>query len=328
MDPRRLTMLRAAAIAAAVVFTTAGTAVAQQAASPAAADGERLLEEMRNGTAKDDYRLGSSFFASQDYANALAKYRQGYQRTSNPFFLYNMAICEWRMHRYKRVLELLQQFQREVDGVVLPTQLSSQASELEREAKRRVSYLIITVSEEGANVVIDDEPIGTTPLKGKVMVESGTRRVRVVKQGFKEHVRVQPVAPGAEAALTIRLERRVFAGKLSVVAAPGDRIALNGKLLGHGRWDGTVPSGRHVLQVTAPGKEPYRSEIVVEDGKVSPVHVHLNDAAGVSPWIWIAGGAALVGAVVGGILLLQPSPDAPIQGTLGPTLSTSLGARW
>ncbi|WP_437487156.1 PEGA domain-containing protein [Sorangium sp. So ce1014] len=327
----RMPAMRPAAAIVLLTLTTARGAAAQQAApaAPPAAPAAAPLAEVLTGAARADYELGKSLFGNGDFANAFTKFEHAYALSKDVRLLWNMAVCKNRMHRYSHVLTLVERLRREDRGALTPQDWAT-IDALERGARSLVGHLDIAVSEAGAEVTIDDAPAGKTPLSGKVIVDSGARRIRVDKPGFKAHVRVERVAPGAEVVVQIQLEPRVHAGKLSVSAPPGARIALDGALLGQGRWDGAVPSGRHALRVTAPGMMPYESELVIQDDELSRLSVGLTPvASGPRTWVWLTGGALVVAAgVVVGVLLLQPSPAPPIEGTLGPTRPTGFGGRW
>ncbi|WP_437836698.1 PEGA domain-containing protein [Sorangium sp. So ce1153] len=335
---------RLASSVALSALTTAAGAAAQPAAPsqptpPASAPSQPTppvqappasLAETLTGTARADYELGKSLFGNGDFANAFIKFQHAYESSKDARLLWNMVVCTSRMHRYSRLLALVEELRREDRGVLLPDDWA-QIADLERNARGLVGHLDFAVSERGAEVAIDGEPVGQTPLSGKVIVDSGTRRIRVFKPGFKEHVVVETVAAGKELRVEVRLLPQVHAGRLSVLASTGDSITLDGKVLGQGRWDGAVPSGRHVLRVTAPGMVPYASEILIQDEALSSVHVGLKpvERAGVPVWAWVGGSALVVTAlVVAGGLLFRPGPEPPIKGTLGETRPTGFGGRW
>ncbi|WP_437510373.1 PEGA domain-containing protein [Sorangium sp. So ce1099] len=331
MRSRRLAARLASAVALSALTTAVGAAAQQPAPAPAGAPPAPLAQTL-TGTARADYETGKNLFGNGDFANAFIKFQRAHESSKDARLLWNMVVCTSRMHRYAQLLALVERLRREDSGVLLPEDWA-QIDDLERNARGLVGHLDVAVSERDAEVTIDGEPIGKTPLSGEVIVDAGTRHIRVFKPGFKEHVRVESVAPGSHLAIEVRLAPQVHAGRLSVVASPGDRIALDGKLLGQGRWDGAVSSGHHVLRVTAPGMVPYESQIVIQDEALSSVRVGLTPlerTAGVPVWAWITGAALVVAAaaVVTGGVLLQPEPAPPIRGTLGDARPTGLGGRW
>ncbi|XYH99864.1 PEGA domain-containing protein [Sorangium sp. So ce1128] len=341
MRSRRLAMRLAPAVALSAL-TAAGGAAAQQVApappggsppapAPAMAPPAPLAETL-TGAARADYELGKTLYGNGDFANAFIKFQRAYESSKDARLVWNMIACTSKMHRYRQLLALVEKLRQEDSGVLLPEDWAKLA-DLERNASGLVGRLRFAVSEGGAEVTIDGELIGKTPLSDRVIIDAGTRRIRVFKPGFKEHVRVESVSPGDEVLLEVRLEPQVHTGRLSVLGSPGDRIALDGKPLGQGQWDGAVPSGLHVLRVTAPGMVPYESQIVVQDGALSSVRVSLTpvERTGAPVWVWVSGAAlAVAAAVVIGGVLLQPGPAPPIRGTLGDgePRPTGFGGRW
>ncbi|WP_438027493.1 PEGA domain-containing protein [Sorangium sp. So ce233] len=351
MRSRRLSTRLASAVALSALTTAAGAAAQPAAPAPAASSPPAPapaepstpaqasppaqappapLAHTLTGKAKADYELGKSLFNNDDFANAFIKFQHAYESSNDARLLWNMIVCKYKLHQYSKVLTLVEKLRQEDRGVLLADDWA-QIAGLERHASGLVGSLEFAVSERGAAVTIDGELIGKTPLPGRLNVDSGTRRIRVSKPGFKEHVRVERVNPGDELRFEVRLEPRVHAGRLSVVASPGARIALDGRPLGQGRWEGAVPSGRHVLRVTAPGMVPYESEIVIEDEALSSVRVGLTPVertGGAPVWAWLTGAALIVAAAVAGGFLIQPGPAKPIEGTLGETRPTAFGGRW
>ncbi|HTN82663.1 MAG TPA: PEGA domain-containing protein, partial [Sorangium sp.] len=172
-------------------------------------------------------------------------------------------------------------------------------------------------------------PVGTTPLAAPVPIDIGERRIRVSKPGFVDLVRQEKVVGGGTVAVLARLERAVHRGRLLVAAEQDGLIALDGKVVGKGRWEGSVPSGTHALRVTAPGMTPYEVAVLVRDEEHRRIDVSLERAperGGASRWLWIGGGAAIfAGALIAGALLFEPGTPAE-QGSLG-TVPLGFGGR-
>ncbi|WP_438035129.1 PEGA domain-containing protein [Sorangium sp. So ce204] len=326
-----------AAAAPAAAPAPAAAAPAAAPAPAAAAPGEAApapARERLSGEARADYESGKALFRDGDFASAFLKFQSAYESSKDARLLWNMIACTSKMHRYSQLLALVERLKQEDRGVLLPEDWATIA-EVERKASALVGHLDITASERDAEVTIDGQLIGKTPLPGKVIVDAGTRRIRVFKPGFKEHLRAESVSPGAQLALDVRLARPMNGGRLSIVASPGDRLALDGELLGEGQWEGIVPGGRHVVRVTAPGKVPYQAQILIQDEALSSVRVGLVPAeklGGTPPWIWIVGAGAVVAAALSaGILLLHdhnPAQVGTAEQSMGAPRPTGFGGRW
>jgi hypothetical protein len=177
----------------------------------------------------------------------------------------------------------------------------------------------LTVSEEGAEVFVDDEKVGESPLHGPVVVDVGARKIHVTKQGFKDFNLTKEVTGGGEFTLDVVLDKEIHRGRLAVNAGTNDILSLDGHVIGKGSWEGSLPSGGHTLKVTGEGMVPYQSEVVIQDDKARRVDVTLTPVPrdATKTVLWIVGGAVLVaGASVGGYFLFKPQSGSPVVGTL------------
>jgi PEGA domain len=304
---------------------------AETPGSPAPAAPVVPLSESLTGLAKAEYEGGKVLYGDKDYANAIVKFQRAYEISTDPRLLWNIAVCEKNLRRYSKMLATIKRYQKEA-GPRLTDDEKARAAEIVTTVAQFVSALTVTVNEEGADVFIDDEKVGTTPLAAPVTVDVGTRNVRVVKAGFKTETVPKPIPGGGALALDVRLEKEIHRGRLLVVAGPEDLILLDGKPVGKGRWEGAVKSGGHQVRVTAQGMAAYQSEAVVQDTQTRRIEVTLNPLPktdGTKTILWIVGGAVLAtGAAVGGAFLFKPSKAAEVEGSIAPgNVQLSFGGR-
>jgi hypothetical protein len=300
---------------------------APPAATPAAppADaapaGPKPLAEALTGMAKAEYEAGRILYGDKDYQNAIVKFQRAYEISKDPRLLWNVAVCEKNLRHYARMLATIRRYQK--DGASLLTaDEKARADEIVTTVATFVSALTVKVDEDGAEVFIDDEKVGTTPLPAPITVDVGTRRIRVNKPGFKPKEVPKPVPGGGALSVDIQLEKEVHRGRLVVSAGAEDIISLDGKVIARGKWDGSVPSGGHQLRVTAPGMTPFQSEAVVQDTQTRRIDVTLLPLArtdGTKTILWIIGGTVLAaGAATGGYFLFKPTEAASVQGSISP----------
>jgi hypothetical protein len=292
---------------------TAPSALAPAAQAPPS----KPLSETLTGAAKAEYEGGKILFQAKDFAAALVKFEHAYEISKDPRLLWNAAICQKELRRYTRMLATIDRLLKE-GGPLLTEQDRTDAAEIVKTVKEFVSPLKLTVNEPGAQVLVDGEVVGTTPLTETVLVDVGSRKIRVTKPGYKDVERAVTVVGASDVAIDVKLRKEVHRGRLVVTAGPKDLIAIDGKVVGQGRFEGSLPSGGHTLRVTAPGMAMYQSEVVLKDEQTRSVPVSLNplpSSSDASKWLWVAGGAALLtGAIVGSVFLFQPNEGVP--GTL------------
>lgn len=275
------------------------------------------LSESLTGEAKASYDSAKLLYVDRDFEGARVKFTAAYDAAKDPRLLWNVAACEKSLRHYAKALKLVRAYAAD-GGALLTDQDRAEAAELIKIMEPLTAKLLLRVSEPGADVSIDDEAVGQSPVPTTI-VDLGTRRVRVKKALYDEVVREVAVGGAAELAVDIVLVRTVHEGRVIVNAQPGDVIAIDGATVGTGTWAGTLASGGHSLHVTNPKKLPYDTEIVVADKQVREIPVTLQAAPsnGLPAWAWIAGGAVIVsGMTVGGYFLFR-AKDSTYEGPHG-----------
>ncbi|WP_438013954.1 PEGA domain-containing protein [Sorangium sp. So ce315] len=291
---------------------------AETATSGAPASSKPLVE-LLTGTARAEYEAGLVLFQDRDYANAIIKFERAYELSGKePRVLWDIALCQWHLKRYSRVLTTIEGLLHG-GGPDLSAQERQDAEALIQATRPYVSRLELLVNEKDAEVFVDGRPAGRTPLDKRVLLDVGQREIRVSKRGFKDVTISRKIAGGGETALVVVLEKEVHRGRLIVAAGPSDLIAIDGRVVGRGAWEGELPSGGHTLRVTGPSMLAHQAEIMLNDDQVRRVDVRLTSRPGdgIERWLWAGGGAALLaGAVVAGVLVFRSEPPTP--GTVEP----------
>jgi len=260
--------------------------------APCAWAAPKALAETLTGDAKAAYDAGKLLFGDGDYAGAEIKFKAAYDASGDARLLWNMAACEKSLRHYARTEALVREY---VDkgGAVLTDQDKADAKALLDTIDSFTVKLTITVSEPDADVLVDDISAGKTPLAKPVVVDIGTRKIVVRKEGFKPFEQSMPIGGAATAKLDVKLEPQIHEGSIHVVTVPSAEIWLDGKRVGTGRFDGKVRSGGHTLRITAEGMQPYQSEIVVNDDESRAIDVPLEKAyVPPPPKPWSPGGEA------------------------------------
>ncbi|WP_169796476.1 tetratricopeptide repeat protein [Chondromyces crocatus] len=329
---------RCVALVLVVLFTPAGAA-AQPAPSAAGsgaeepgaaksdeAEGARAAslrsENRAPDPSKSAYDAARVLYEDGDYVGALVSFQRAYDLSGNANTLWNMALCEKNLRHYARAIRLLERYQVE-RGEQLTDEDRQGALYLITTMRAFVSTMKLIVNERDATIHVDDESVGVTPLNRPLLVDMGFRRIRVTKKGFLPFDERHQVVGGVVFDLKVKLEAEVHEGRLEVTAGANDLIAIDGRVVGQGRYAGTLQSGGHTLRVTGAGMQPYQSEVVIQDDKVRLIQVTLHPAArtGLPAWLLVAGGAALaagVGFTAGYLLFQAGQADAPTQGNLPP----------
>jgi hypothetical protein len=316
-----------AAALGATLLLPVGAAQAQESPTQkpptqAPADSVLPLADTLKGLAKADYISGRVLFEDGDYASSLIKFQNAFDASKDPRLLWNIAACEKALRHYARVLKLLERYVTE-GAAVITDQDRQDAEGVVSAVRPLVSTLSIDSTPPGAEVSVDDEKLGKTPLK-RALIDIGNRKIVLRLAGFEDNVITTSVKGADDIELSAQLKKIVHAGTVTVQAKRGQVITIDGRGVGDGRWTGTLPSGPHTLRVTAAGYRSYQSEILVRDQSNRSIQIELEREAnsGVPSWVWLAGGAVLVsGAAVGGYFIFSKEETVPAEyyrGNLAP----------
>lgn len=233
------------------------------------------LAQSLTGQAKDDYEAAKILYGDADYAGAVVKFSAAYERSRDARLLWNMGACEKNLRHYAKVLAYVRRYLAE-GGALITEQDRTEARDLLATIESFTAALTLKVNEVDAKVFVDDELVGTTPLAGPVVVDLGTRRIRVEKPGYLTWQ--GSLGVGGSKALTqdVQLAREVHEGMLTLRSSPGARILIDGQEVGKGSWSGTLPSRGHTLRIEQEGMLPHQSEIAIQDGDNRVIDVPLE----------------------------------------------------
>ena len=280
------------------------------------------LSEALTGQSQADYQAAKLLYGDGDFAGASLKFKQAFDASKDVRLLWNMAACEKNLRHYSKVYKLVERYV-ELGGSMLTESDKRDAADLLDAMKSYVSRVKFTVNETDATISVDDEVLGVSPLMETIMLDMGARRVRVTKPGFAEYSETISVQGASELLLPVKLAKEAHEGRVSVSAAPADMIYFDGKMVGTGHWDGTVPSGPHSLRVTAQGMKPYQTEIVLNDKENRSLGVTLEPEKkeGSGALWWVIGGVLVAGAA-GSTVYFVTRPSDSGGGTTPPVLGT------
>jgi hypothetical protein len=307
-----------------VAPASAAPAPAAVPASAPAGKAPAQLADSLGADAKLDYASGRLLYADGDFQGALVKFRGAYDKSKDARLLWNIAACEKNLRHYASVLRLHRQYQHDGAGVLTASD-QAEAAELVATIEPLTAALAVKVNEPGAEIFVDDVLVGESPLDRPVIVDIGVRRVRVHKAEWTETTKEIPVGGSPTLAIDVKLEKIVHQGHLVVTAGAKDAIALDGKTVATGQWTGALPSGGHLLRVTAPDMRPYQSDVIISDNDTRTLTIALDreikSSGGVPAWVWLGGGALVVGGLALGSYALFRTADRTATlpaGTLEP----------
>jgi len=170
---------------------------------------------------------------------------------------------------------------------------------------------------EGADVIIDGNPVGKIPLGEPLKLAPGKHTLKMTLKGYTEYLDVFNIQPGQTTNLDIDL--LPYAGVLQVTCNVEEaRVFIDGKFVGTAPVEEEVLIGDRSIRVRKAGYYEYIGKFKSVAGKVQRLHIELKAMpVGTTPyrpppppppkwyekWYVWAGGAAAVAAITVAIVV-------------------------
>jgi hypothetical protein len=153
---------------------------------------------------KARFQRGVQLFKEGDFRSALVEFRRAYDLSHNFKVLYNIGQTEFEIADYASAQRSFQRYLGE-GGAEIDGARRAQVEEDLKKLAARVAKIQITSNVEGAEVLVDDVPVGKTPLAEPVLVSIGRRKVTLLKGGVMSPARFVDLAGGDVGSVAIEL---------------------------------------------------------------------------------------------------------------------------
>ena len=174
----------------------------------ATALGGQAMAQDPMAEAGQHYKTGVQLFKEGDYRAALIEFRRAYELVPDPNALFNIGESQYGLKDYVGALATLERVLAE-GGVKLKTANREQAERDVEALRPRVATLEIVVNLAGADVAIDDQSVGQSPLDGPVAVSAGRRKITVTLEGHAAVTRQIDIGGREERRVDIELATSV-----------------------------------------------------------------------------------------------------------------------
>jgi tetratricopeptide (TPR) repeat protein len=184
-------------------FRTAALAcaVSASAISGAPAASAQEVEGVTREAARH-FQRGVTLYGEADYRAALVEFKRAYELAPNAAVLYNVGETEYQLQDYAGALTTFKRYLLEAS----PTETHRPEVESNIEVLRaRVGRLGIQTTPPGADISIDDQAIGKTPLAEPTFVSIGHRKVVATWAGRSAVSRYIDVAAEDNVSITLAL---------------------------------------------------------------------------------------------------------------------------
>ena len=199
--------------------------------------------------------------------------------------------------------------------LVVVTSTLALADPAHAQRRRRVApaqgTLVLETTQEGAEVFVDDQPVGATPLE-PIELAPGTHTLRVRLPGHTEYTDVVQITPGQ--ATQVPVDLIPLSQVLAVTTAPpGAHVYVDDDFMGETPVELDVLEGTRTLRIVLRGYREVIREIEARAGSREELQLELEalpaDALALGPdttewyeepvtWIAIGGGAVALAVVI------------------------------
>lgn len=244
-------------VAAAPGLNLLGQAAPAGSAAPAASSAAAADDAAKKEEAKEHFIRGVGLMQEEQWDAALVEFNASLALFPTRNARKNAATCLKVLGRFAEALDAYEALQKEYG-----TQLPPADQEF---VKKEIAYLqgvtgfiTITANVEGATVVVDSKPRGTTPLTAPVRVGQGTHTIRVVKEGYVPYETTTPVLGKKTVTIEAKLEVLARSGGLTVIEETGAEAdvivdgAPKGKV-GKQPYQEKIGPGAHWVALKGPG---------------------------------------------------------------------------
>jgi hypothetical protein len=164
------------------------------------------------------FQRGVTLYNEADYRAALVEFRRAYETTPNAAVLYNIGQTYYQLQNYAAALIALGRYLTEA-GPTAPHRREVEATI--DTLQTRVGKVAISTSAPGADITVDDELVGKTPLDEAVLVSVGRRKITALRDGRVTETRFVDVAAGDTVTVALNADPRGTPGVPTSPANPG-----------------------------------------------------------------------------------------------------------
>jgi len=211
----------------------------------------KAIRDELDANNKKSWDTAVQLYGISDFEGALAEFQRIYDASKNTRVLYNVAVCQKDLKRYKAAAETLHHALEKKKE--LPKEDVAEMETALKTIEPFITKVEIVVNEPGASVYVDDVLLGTTPFAELQQVDAGSHTVKVTKPGFVDTVHKATFTTAGGNKLTLSLEPKVQVASvtINVVGAPNATVFIDEKPAGLAPFTGDVEAGRHTIEARA-----------------------------------------------------------------------------
>ncbi len=154
--------------------------------------------------ARSRFQKGVQLFREGSYDAALAEFKKANQLAPSYRLLFNIAQVHYELHDYVEALKAFKRYLADGGDEIRSARRTQVQKEIEK-LKGLVARVEVTTNVDGAQVLVDDVVVGTSPLAEPVLVNAGRCKITISKSGYGVRTRNIAVAGGEDVSVSIEI---------------------------------------------------------------------------------------------------------------------------
>ena len=248
------------------------------------------------------FQRGVTLYNEADFRAALVEFRRAYETAPNAAVLYNIGQTYYQLQNYAAALVALGRYLTEA-GPTAPHRREVEATI--DTLQTRVGKVAISTSAPGADVTVDDELIGKTPLDEPVLVSVGRRKITALRDGRVTETRFVDVAAGDTVTVSLAADPR-GASPTQIETkprGPSQSLITTGWVITGIAGAATIGFGGYAWLSSRDLSNARNATPVSSDGADARRKDLADKSSKVATFSHIADGALAVAAIAGGVTL-------------------------
>lgn len=173
-------------------------------ASPGFADVAETQDNASLSEARTRYKRGLELYEDGDYKLALIEFRRSYSLAPTFKLLYYIGAVEYQLNNYSAALRAYQQYLQDGGSEIPESRRVVVRKDIDA-LHARTAHITVRVNVAGADVAINDQSIGASPLSEKMLVDAGTLRIVVTKTDYQTSTKTMTLAGADDVEVPIEL---------------------------------------------------------------------------------------------------------------------------
>jgi len=156
--------------------------------APVSVSAQTVEESATDRQARDHFEQGVALFQEEAFDAALSEFRSSYELRPNPGVLYNIGVVERALHRYADAIVTLRRYLSETEDEPATQERRAAVQSIVEDMEALLGSVVIATQPEGADLFIDGELRGQTPLDSALRLEAGEHQLELRLDGYRTRV--------------------------------------------------------------------------------------------------------------------------------------------